>query len=166
MSLTLERLRELLEYSPETGVFVWKIKRKKVNPGDIAGTIKSNGYRNITINRHEYGAHRLAWLYVHGKFPARYIDHINRNKQDNRLVNLREATPQQNTHNRRGDKNSKTGIKGVYFKPKNARRCFESWIMCSGKQHYLGRFKTAEEASVAYQAAATTLHGKFAGGLP
>jgi hypothetical protein len=158
--VTAKRLRELLDYNPETGEFTWKVKIKQVNRGDLAGSIKSNGYRNISIDRHEYGAHRLAWLYVHGCFPREYIDHINRNKQDNRLCNLREATAQQNTHNRRGDKDSKTGIKGVY--PRRNGRCFEAAIMRDGKLNYLGQFPTREAASASYTAAARLLHGEFA----
>lgn len=160
--LTVERLRELLDYNPETGVFTWKLKRKNVNAGDIAGSIKSNGYRNITIDRREYGAHRLAWLYQNRQFPRQYIDHINREKLDNRISNLREATPEQNMHNRSGDKKSQTGVKGVY--PRAKGKSFEAWIMRSGKHHYLGRFKTIIDAQLAYQSAAASLHGEFAGG--
>jgi hypothetical protein len=157
--LTRDRVRELLDYNPETGVFTWKVKRKSVNPGDEAGALKANGYRNITIDSRQYGAHRLAWLYSYGRFPREFIDHVNRDKLDNRLCNLREATAQQNTHNRRGDRDSKTGLKGVY--PRRNGRCFEAAIMRDGKLNYLGQFPTREAASAAYTAAARRLHGDF-----
>lgn len=159
--LTAHRLRELLNYDPETGELRWRITPNgRVPVGSIAGSINTRGYRNVSIDRKWYGAHRLVWFWVHGKWPARYIDHINQNTADNRLANLREATPSQNAHNRRGDCESKSGVKGVY--PRRNGRCWEAWIMVQGKHHYLGQFSNKQTAHEAYRQAATKLHGAFA----
>ena len=98
--IDFKRLQEILDYDQETGIFTWKINqcgaRKK---GQIAGTKNKNGY---IVIRHKklYYAHRLAWLYVHGIFPDSVIDHINRNKSDNRINNLRSVSHADNMYNR------------------------------------------------------------------
>lgn len=160
MAVTAARLRELLDYDPETGVFKWRVKRKGVNPGDVAGCVKGKRYRHIQVDGVCYGAHRLAWLYVYGRFPIGLADHRNGDGYDNRIANLREADAKQNTHNRRGDSNSGTKIKGVSYRARVDR--YEANIMASGEAHYLGQFKTADEASAAYRQAAQELHGEFA----
>lgn len=161
MPLTLARLRELLHYDPETGEFRWRTTRNgRALAGSIAGSINTKGYRNICIDRKWYGAHRLAWFWVHDRWPRDYIDHRNRDNSDNRLANLREATAAQNAHNRCGNRNTKSGIKGIY--PRRNGSCWEAWIMREGDHLYLGQFTTPAEASAAYQAAARRLHGAFA----
>lgn len=160
MAVTAERLRELLDYDPVTGEFRWRVKRKKVNPGDLAVSTSAKRYRHIHIDNAYYLAHRLAWLWVNSEWPKEQIDHINHDAFDNRIANLREASSAQNAHNRRGDRGSKSGLKGVY--PRCGGRRFEAWIMAAGEHLYLGRFATAMEASAAYQAAAKRLHGIFA----
>ena len=157
MGLTAKRLRELLDYDPETGVFKWKVKRKHMNVGDIAGSIKSKRYRHIEVDRKHYSAHRLAWLFHYGKWPTAWIDHINNDPFDNRICNLREATPNQNAYHRRG--RSRSGVKGVYPR-KNGK--FEAWIMQAGVHYYLGQFATKQEAATAYANTACVLHGEFA----
>lgn len=98
--LTPERLRELLEYDPETGKFTWLRNRAfKALGGTHAGYLNSNGYLRITVDDVSYAAHRLAWLYVHGRWPDKTIDHINRNKQDNRIANLRDVTHSEQNYN-------------------------------------------------------------------
>lgn len=158
MSITAERLRELLEYSPETGLFVWKkFTNGRVLVGSKAGCIVKKRYATICIDEKTYLAHRLAWLYVHGEWPKGWIDHINRDKRDNRIENLRDVTPSQSAWNRAGDK-GRSLPKGVYKK----KYGFESWIMRSGKNHYLGHFRTEAEAVAVRVAAASELHGAFA----
>ena len=109
-TLTQARLKELLHYNPDTGVFTW-IKRpsRNVLAGDIAGTTDSHGYVIITIDKIRYGAHRLVFLYIEGLFPPIQVDHINRIKTDNRRKNLRHATRRMN-HENRSDNNVYIGV--------------------------------------------------------
>lgn len=155
-ALTAARLRELLHYFPETGVFTWKISRGLAVVGAEAGTKVSNGYIHICIDRHVIGAHRLAWLYVHGKWPKSNIDHINRNKVDNRIANLREATTSENGQNTLVNKRNTSGYKGVSWL--SCRNRWRALITVNGKKHNLGLFKDPKDAYAAYCAAAQRLH--------
>jgi hypothetical protein len=93
-------LTSVLHYTPETGEFLWNLPRPKIRVGQRAGYKKKNtGYIYIEIDGKSYSAHRLAWFYVTGTFPKKQIDHINRNRSDNRYENLREATNSQNKAN-------------------------------------------------------------------
>jgi hypothetical protein len=96
MTLTVERLRELLTYDPETGELRWRVTRRRAAKGSLAGTLNRNGYRNIEVEQRCYKAHRLAWLYVTGEWPKETIDHINCKRDDNRWANLRQATTAEN----------------------------------------------------------------------
>ena len=111
--ITQEELKSLLNYNPETGMFVWAAKRQKIQIGSIAGT-PSKGYISIGINYKAYSAHKLAWLYVYGVWPTE-IDHINHVKTDNRIKNLRETTRSQNQKNQPLRKKSKSGVSGVIW---------------------------------------------------
>lgn len=119
--ITQKRLHELLDYSPDTGLFTWKVARAgRIKAGDVAGNLNNTGYIQITVDGTAYYAHRLAWLYIHGKFPENHIDHINGVRDDNRISNLRDVTPQENTSTLLSRKNTsdnmplgKTGVKGV-----------------------------------------------------
>lgn len=98
--LSAKRLREILDYNPETGIFTWKVMlahRRK--PGDVAGSL-THGYIEIGIENHSYRAHHLAWLYIHGELPQGMIDHIDGNRVNNAIANLRIATNQQNSQNK------------------------------------------------------------------
>ena len=112
--ITQSQLKELLHYDPETGVFT-RLKSTTSNARicDIAGYKKQDGYLLIGINIKQYFAHRLAFLYMTGKFPQKQIDHINTIRDDNRWSNLREANNQQNSYNQTKYKNNKSGFKGV-----------------------------------------------------
>jgi len=123
--------------------------------GQAAGTITSYGYIQICLDWRMYKAHRLAWLYIHGHMPERQLDHINHNRTDNRISNLREATPSENAQNRVGaQRNSKSGILGVH-KFKNKWRAF---IQINGKTKNIGDFDTSEQARDAYLRAKRQLH--------
>ena len=162
--LTAEIVRELLIYQPKTGQLFWRKRRSNVPKGKLAGYINTYGYRILSIAvggvNKRYPAHRLIWLYVHGRLPKVWIDHINGNKGDNRLVNLREATPTQNHANKRRMKNNTSGFKGVCFD--KTRKLWMASFCADYKQKNLGRFTTPEAAHEAYMAAARKYHGEFA----
>jgi len=155
--LTAERLRELLHYDPETGVFTRRVDRRPgVKAGDIAGHIKPNkGYRLIWIGCN-WMAHRLAWLYVHGSWPDGQLDHINQDKLDNRIANLRLVNHAQNMQNRPHQRNNVSGFKGVAPCRKTGR--WQALICSNNKQIHLGLFDSPELAHAAYCEAAARLH--------
>lgn len=159
--VTLDRLKALLQYEPETGVWTWLVARSNRHPaGAIAGTTQSNGYIYIGIEGKLYLSHRLAWFYMTGKWPANAIDHINRNRADNRRLNLREATMAQNLANTLKHKDNVSGYKGVCWH--TAAKKWHAQI-CVNMQHInLGLYTSKEEAYAAYVAAANNFHGEFA----
>lgn len=155
---SLKEIRDLLEYFPETGVFLWKIDRQNAKIGTRAGYIVAKGYRVISVKLKRYYAHRLAWLYMTGKWPQEQIDHKNMMKDDNRFENLRHATGGQNLAN--SITRASSGFKGVkYFKRDHV---WAAYIGHNNKKYYLGRFPTPEEAHRAYCIAAEKFHGEFA----
>ncbi len=160
--LTQDRLKEVLTYNPETGVFRWKAKPAgNVAVGSVAGTTNNKGYRYISVDSRRYRAHRLAWLYVHGKWPADQIDHIDGKRGNNRIANLREATNTQNQQNRGVSKSNTSGFKGVVWNKQT--RKWQATIRIWGRQIFLGSFDTIERAAAAYSAAAARHHGEFDG---
>lgn len=160
--LTQEILKKYVLYNKNTGIFFWlKPGNLRAKVGQIAGK-ETTGYISIYIDKISYPVHRLAWLYVHGSLPEKCIDHINGDKKDNRICNLRLATPQQNAFNKGKKSNNTSGYKGVYL---NKRR--NMWVAqarINKKNFYLGAFKTPEEASVAYRKFSKKNHGEFAHG--
>ena len=158
MLLTQAELKTRLHYDPETGIFTWlplpvvHYAHKSWNTrfaGKQAGFIKKLGYIDIALNHKEYKAHRLAWLYVYGYFPPDDIDHINRNKTDNQITNLREATRSQNQQNIViGRMDSKSGFRGVYFHTYNNK--YVAKISINKKTLWLGYYDTLETACQAY----------------
>ena len=163
---TAELVRELLNYDPESGIFTWRKSyaghRQK---GSVAGYAKKRygaktSYYVIGINGKQYPAHRLAWLITHGRWPRHHIDHINNNGHDNRLVNLREATPSQNNQNTGLQSNNTVGFKGV-TKIKGSDK-YQAQIQHNGKHKYLGRFDSPAEAGAAYAKEARRMFGRFA----
>ena len=158
--ITHTELINILEYSPDTGIFTWKYDRSsRALKGSAAGTLCKDGYISISINRQIYRAHRLAWFYCFQEWPINYIDHINGIKSDNRLDNLREATRTENSYNSKAHKDSETGIKGVYYNKLNNN--YRAQIRYNGKTIALGTFKTVEEAAEAYNQVAVELHKEF-----
>jgi hypothetical protein len=152
---TAERLRHLVNYDPETGQFTWNAKRRRCTPGAKAGCRMKNGYDIIRLDDNLYLAHRLAWLYMTGEWPAHQIDHVNGDRADNRFCNLREATNQENAHNRHKlRKNNRSGFAGV--RRENKRWLAE--IKVNYKPIRLGLFDTLEEAHEAYKEARKKYH--------
>lgn len=160
MTLTAERLRALLDYDPATGIFIWREQRSRYAKGARAGTLNHDGYRRIGIDGKDYTANRLAWLHVHGEWPASAIDHKDGARDNNRIDNLRPATRSQNAANMARRRDNAAGFKGVYFH-KVARR-WSAMITIDGHNKYLGLFDTPEAAHAAYCAAAKRAFGEFA----
>lgn len=152
--ITADRLRDLMSYNTQTGVFTWNdgvvgIGRRTRKEGN------SWGYTSIGVDGRRYGAHQLAWLYVMGEFPNGDIDHINGDRADNRISNLRAATRSANMQNLRGaHKDSATGFLGVH----KSRNKFSAEIMVGGVKHRLGTFDRPELAHAAYLEAKRKLH--------
>ena len=154
--VTAERLRELLSYDPFTGVFAWRNAKGTARAGDKAGSVNGDGYVYIRIDGRMYGAHRLAWLYVHGEFPANQLDHLDRDRANNALCNLQSVTCLENNQNRGLQRNNKSGYRGVSWDSRDGR--WRAQIRANGKKQSLGYFGSAEEAHIAYTTAATKLH--------
>ena len=154
--LTVERLREVLDYCPDTGVFTWKIRtNSRVKVGDVAGCLDKDGYLRIQIDSRLHFTHRLAWFYVTGEWPPDQIDHINGIRDDNRIANLRAATRSENGQNRRKPQaNNTTGYLGVT----RHRGKFLAKIRLDGKRKHLGLFNTPEEAHAAYLKVKREIH--------
>lgn len=166
---SLERLRELLSYDPETGVLTWRLQpgtsRSTVGfnnkcAGKTAGTINPDGYVVVGIAKKYYLAHRLIWKLVTGNDPADIIDHEDTNRTNNRWLNLREASNGPNIQNSRIRKDNKSGIKGVHWdKHHNA---WKATLGLNGEQIALGHFKDINEAGEARRIASEKMHGQFA----
>lgn len=165
-------LRQRLDYDPATGIFIWRARPAEQFPdaahghtwntryaGKSAGSMNNSGYLKIGIDDEQFLAHRIAWLMFHGSSVPHDIDHVDGNRTNNRIANLRAATRAENLANMRRLKTN-TGIKGVYFDAK--RQKFQAHITVSYRQHNLGRFDTLEEAITARREAAMRLHGSFA----
>ncbi|MCZ4270939.1 HNH endonuclease [Maritalea porphyrae] len=158
--LTQTRLKELLHYCTDTGIFNRRVSlRGHANEGDVAGHKDRRGYIRITIDDRRYLAHRLAWLYAYGEMPSAYLDHINGIQDDNRIENLREATVFENARNTRLRKNNTSGFKGVYLA--RDKRMWCAGIKICGKKVHLGTFNTPEDAHKAYCDAARKHFGEF-----
>lgn len=157
-------IRTLLDYSPSTGVFIWKdrgagIPFKKSIIGKKAGSAHSSGYWSISVNGTKYLAHHLAWVHYYGTRPTSFIDHINLNKRDNRIENLRLATPAQNSANASLRSDNTSGYRGVTFEPR--RKKWIAIIGYEGKRKQLGSFSTPEDAAAAYARCAAAAFGEF-----
>ena len=148
------RLRELLNYDPATGIFTWRMQRRgRAKVGTVAGTAHPKGYIRISIDHVDQLAHRLAWVFVHGPIDdSMVIDHINGNRCDNRIENLRVVTGMQNANNQqtRLSNGRKAMLGASYHKPSGK---WISRVKINGKDKYIGLFDTPEQANQAYLAA-------------
>lgn len=157
MKITQDRLKELLDYDPLTGVFVRKKTTSNQLAGKIAGYIRPDGYSSIVIDRKRYLSHRLAWLYVYGCMPSNFIDHIDHNPSNNRIDNLRDVMQTVNMQNiSKPNIDSLTGHLGVTYSKEKSK--FQAQIRIDGKNKFIGRFHTAEEAHIAYVKAKREFH--------
>lgn len=157
--LTAARLRELFSYNPEDGLFT---RIKSICPaGKVGVTVnyldKSTGYIKVTVDGKQYYAHRLAWLYSFGEWPAQMVDHIDMDRTNNRLVNLRAANKALNMQNQKKPlRSNRSGFLGV--SPGKRPGLWRATIVVDNRQHHLGAYDTPEEAHEAYIAAKRRLH--------
>jgi hypothetical protein len=155
-NLTQERLKELIEYDPETGMF-----RRRVIIGNNSvkdwtkGSIGKRGCYTLSVDGYTYKAHRLAYLYMVGNWPRHLVDHKDCDPQNNRWDNLRKATPSENSANKKFY--SQYGAKGIV----KSKDRWSAQIRMEGKRFYLGTYDTIEEAHAAYCGAGRVLHGEF-----
>ena len=162
----LKELEFLFDYNPDSGIFTWKKKfsNRPINPGDPAGGLRGKpGKKYITLmcNGRALQSHRVAWYMHYKKDPgSMHVDHVNGDTTDNRIINLRLATDQQNSQNRKIGKNNTTGYKGVYssYLP---TKPYEGAVWVNGKKKIVGYFKTAKEAGDAVKEVKRELHGDF-----
>jgi len=165
----LAEARRVLDYNPETGVLTWKVDRNSyIKAGSRAGAKNSEGYIHLRVGGKSCKAHRIAWLLAHGSLPDCDIDHINGDRADNRLCNLRAATRAENGQNqkRAHSSNKTSGLLGVHWHAQSKK--WRSVIAVNKEKKYLGLFDTAEEAHAAYLKAKAELHPfqTIAGGKP
>lgn len=158
-------IKELLDYAPDTGVFVWRLRTPDCRnnrhfnscfAGKIAGCCGSHGYWHIRVHRKLYLAHRVAYAIMTGQWPEDEIDHINGVLVDNRWINLRPATHQQNMMNMKYREGKRT--KGIYDHPSGM---FQAEIRANGKRISLGYFWDREQAIAVRKAAEMRLHGEY-----
>ena len=150
--ITAERVREVLDYDPETGIFTRKVRlAHRHQVGDVAGQKHTKGYVLIGVDSELYYAHRLAWLHYYGYWPIDQIDHINRDKADNRISNLRDVTNAENHRNRSANSNNKSGHLGVYWVKRTGR--WEAAITVNWVKIPLGQYDQLEDAIAARKAA-------------
>jgi len=155
--LTQARLKELLDYNPETGVFTWKrFMGGTAKAGTVAGTTDSHGHIQIKVDRKLHLAHRLVFLYVAGTAPAE-VDHINRVRSDNRLANLRSVSRSENRHNTAPCKRNKSGVKGVFWIERLGK--WQAYISTAGKRKVLGCYAQFDDAVAARLRAERALVG-------
>ena len=152
---SVERVRELFSYEPETGLITWAKRRFGVKFGSEAGT-EHKGYKRVKVDSKLILAHRIAWAMHYGAWPEGDLDHINRNRSDNRITNLREASRSGNMINRAYPKGG-SGVTGV----SRHKRGWQASIRVNGRSVYLGIFKTIEDAASARAAAERKEYGQF-----
>ncbi len=159
---SIERVRAVLDYDAGAGALRWKITDRRKRKGTVAGKWHSDGYRYIQLDRKHFGAHRLAWVIVHGVWPPEHVDHINGNRGDNRLGNLRLASISQNNAHKGKKPGCSSNYKGVC---KVADNRWVSRITVGGRAIHLGSFRSETEAYATYREAAIKFFGDFAGQL-
>lgn len=160
--LTQAHLQQILEYEPSTGEFRWKVFRNAhgAKQGDIAGGVNAIGYRAICINYKLYAAHRLAWIIMTGSWPSSEIDHINGVRDDNRWVNLREATSSQNKHNRTKLVTNTSGYMGVAWMPRQKK--WKASFFHQKKLWVCGYFLDKTDGAISYNYHIAHIRGQFA----
>lgn len=154
--ITAKEIREIFSYDAETGIFLWRVSRGKAARGAVAGRKSLYGYMEIKFDKKIYKAHRLAWLYIYGKWPKQQIDHVNGVRDDNRIENLRECSAVQNQQNRKINSNNTSGYPGVDFNKRADR--WRAYIRLNGSLKHLGFFANPQDAHAAYLKAKSEFH--------
>lgn len=157
--VSISRILELLEVDTESGVMRWKKRRGSAAKGRIAGSINTCGYRVVVIDGSIFNAHRLIYAVHHKRWPKKEIDHINGDRLDNRISNLREVTHTQNIHNSQIRADNKTGFKGVTFFSRLNK--YKAQIVVNKKFYHLGYFDRPGDAAEAYKNASIDLHKEY-----
>lgn len=161
--------KSLFTYNEKSGLVRWRVDRVaaltnhktiKAKAGDVAGWINDSGYRLVMFKGRKCRATDVIWLLVYGRYPKDEVDHKNGNRSDNRIKNLRDATPSQNRCNSKLRSDSTSGFKGVSWY--SAKGKWRATIKFMGKHKHLGFFVDPKKASIAYETAAKELHGQFA----
>lgn len=154
--LTVERAREVLSYCPETGELTWRVSLSNSTlAGQGAGTQDSKGYLQTAVDRRKYRNHRLSWFIYYGVWPKDMLDHVDGDKTNNRMVNLREANNSHNKQNqRKARSDSGTGIQGVAC----VKGRYKAYIRSGRVRIVLGTYATPGEAYEAYIKAKRKLH--------
>jgi len=163
--ITQKELKNILHYNPKNGVFIWSKKiSKKINTGDIAGDVNKRGYCRIGIRGKKYASHILAWIYIYGEAPENDLDHIDHNKTNNKISNLRIVTPSENAMNQTMSKANKSGFNGVVWNKKAGKWMVQ--IAFERNQIYLGIYddihdaiEVRKEANIKY--GFHTNHGRY-----
>jgi hypothetical protein len=158
-ALSQDEWKALVDYNPDTGVFVWKVNRYRTQAGDIAGYRKPNGYISIRTNKKHHPCHRIAWIITYGVDTDGFIDHINGDKSDNRIVNLRVANKSANGFNTTKRANNTSGYKGVTWHKQIGKWAARAKV--NYECYHLGLFDDVLEAAKAYDDFAKANHGEF-----
>jgi hypothetical protein len=155
----IEMLKSSLNYDPASGIFTWKRKPSpNRSAGSEAGYITNYGYRTISLNGTAYKAHRLAWLITYGTWPD-LIDHIDSNRANNAINNLREATTSENSRNQDIGSRNSSGTRCVYWHSTKKRWVVK--VILNGKDYYGGSFISLGDAEKASEKLRRELHGDF-----
>lgn len=147
--MQIEDVKARYAYDPETGIFTYRVSTGRRKAGAVAGYIKGDGYRLIRLYGQWIYAHRLAWFYCTGSVPVQEIDHINHNRDDNRIANLRQVTRHQNMANMKV-------MKGWHYHKSDQK--WQAMIRVNKRRIYLGRFDSEREAKQAYLQARAQYH--------
>lgn len=158
-SLNHDRLLQVVRYDPVTGIFTRKEHTNSCRAGTVLGSDSGRGYLRISIDCQHYYAHRLAWFYIYREWP-KFIDHVNGDRADNRIFNLRVATRAENNANKKTRSDNTSGVRGVVWHKQISK--WVAQIQKNGHNHYLGAFLSKEAAARAYDAMAISLFGNFA----
>lgn len=161
-ALTQERVKQVLAYDPLSGIFRWLICEvvNQIHPGDVAGCRSDKGYWHIRVDGELHYRSRLAWFYMTGEWPTKFVDHRDRERQNDRWKNLRLATNQDNIRNSKLRIDNSSGVKGVYWMKRH--RSWQASIRVDKKLLHLGNYKDLGDAALARRAAELKYFGEFA----
>lgn len=157
--ITQSELKELLNYDKDTGIFTWKKRTSnRIKIGSIAGNLHCRGYIELKVNGIRCLAHRLAWLYEHGELP-KLIDHINGDRKDNKIFNLRPASYAENSYNSKVRVDNKSGVRCVSWNKRSNK--WEVRIKLNGKLHSFGSYKDLSLATIVADKIRQEYHKEF-----